>query len=155
METLNNFLENLKQNKLSDIDWSLLLNWKYLTEKNPSELFIYEQWLYVIVLLNIILSVVGFTALAKLFIQAKPKYRFVRKVSFLWFTNTVFLLLYNLLRSEGVGLLSMRLILLIIGIAYLAILIYIPVYWIAILPKRMKEYENAKLRDKYTARKKR
>lgn len=154
MDKVNNFIENLKQVDLTKIDWGALLDWEYITDPNPKKQFIYEQWIYVIVLLHILLSVVCFAFISKKLFQNKPKYRFIRKVSFLWFANTIFLLLYNLLRSEGVSLLSMRLFLVLILVSYIGIFIYSIVYWLKFLPKRMKKYSEAKLRDKYARKKK-
>lgn len=154
MDKLNNFIENLKQNSPKDIDFSLLFDWEYLTDPNPTSIFIYEQWIYVVVLVNIIISVLCFKLVADRFIREKPKYRFVRKVSFLWFVNTLLLLLYNLMRAEGIRLLSMRILLVVIIILYLIILIYFLIYWILFLPKQMEKFNNARIRNKYNQVKK-
>ncbi|MFC1780225.1 hypothetical protein ACFLY9_00820 [Patescibacteria group bacterium] len=154
MDKLNNFIDNLKQVDLTDIDWTSITNWSYLTDRKPSEVFIYEQWIYVIVLLNLVFSAICFSFVARTFIKQKPKYRFVRKISFLWLSNTIFLLLYNLLRSEGVYFLSMRLFLVIILCFFLFIIIYTVIYWIVKIPKKMDKFENAKLRNKYVRKKK-
>lgn len=150
MDKVNNFINNLKQVNLSKIDFAQLLDWDYLTDTSPTKVFIYEQWIYVIVLINLFLSVVGFTYISNRFLDCKPKYRFIRKVAFLWFSNTLFLLLYNLLRSEGVSVLSMRLILVVVLIAYFIILLYIPIFFIFSLPKKLERFEKAKLRDEYS-----
>ncbi|MDD3647196.1 MAG: hypothetical protein PHS44_01720 [Candidatus Dojkabacteria bacterium] len=153
MEKANNFIENLKQVDLSEIDWGIIFDWNYLTDKSPENSFIFEQWLYVFVLIFMLTAVIGFKFISKLYKSEGPKYRFVRKVSFLWFANSVFMLLYTLIRSEGVSFLSMRLFLVIFLILYVIILIYIPVYIFLVLPKRMVAFRDAKLRDKYKNRK--
>lgn len=153
MDKINNFIENLKQVNLCKIDWALLFDWEYITDPTPTKVFIYEQWIYIIVLINLMIAVICFTFIANVVFDCKPKYRFIRKISFLWFSDTLFLLLYNLLRSEGVSFLSMRLFLVLIVIAYFVILLYIPVYLILFLPKRLRRFEEAKLRDKYSKRK--
>jgi len=153
MEKVENFLENLKQVDLTKIDWQALLSWDYLTDPNPKKHFIYEQWIYVIALLNLIFAVIIFRFVGNKFFTCKPKYRLIRKTAFLWFVDTIFLLLYNLLRSEGVSFLSMRLFLIIIISAYLGIAIYLLVCWIKFLPKRIEKFNEARLRDKYTKRK--
>lgn len=154
MEKLRNFIQNLQQVSLKDIDWSVLSDWEYLTEKSPNDVFIYEQWIYVFVLISFFLSIISFRFIAGLYLEEKPKYRFVRKVAFMWFVNTILVLLYNLLRAEGVEFLSMRIFLAIFSFAYILILLYIPVYIVRILPKRMKRFREARTRDKYKNRKK-
>ncbi len=155
MEKLNNFINNLRQVKLSDINLKQLTDLDYLLDRNPTEIFIYEQWIYVFVLANIFFSMIGFIYVSKLFFDSKPKYRFIRKISFFWFSNTLFLLLYNLIRSEGVRFLSMRLFLVLIPLAYLGIIIYTLIYRIFYLPGRLKKFKEAKLRDKYSNKKRR
>ena len=83
MDKVNNFIENLKQNDLREIDLSRLLEWKYLIEVTPTKHFIYEQWIYVFVLINLILAGIGFIFLSKRFFIVKPKYRLIRKISFI------------------------------------------------------------------------
>ncbi|MBN2015396.1 hypothetical protein JW766_01035 [Candidatus Dojkabacteria bacterium] len=152
MDKINNFLENLRQNELSNIDWSLLFDWEYLTDPNPTKVFIYEQWIYVIVLVNLFLSTLTFITIARKFYEVKPRFRFIRKVSFLWFTNTIFLLFYNLVRSEGVKFLSMRLFLMAIICGYIVVLLYAVGYWVLRLPKQLEKFEEARLRSKYSKR---
>jgi hypothetical protein len=154
MDKFNNFINNLKQVDLKGIDWTNLFNWSYLIDKSPSEVFIYEQWIYVIVLLNLIFSAICFTIIARKFLEQRPKYKFVRKISFLWFSNTIFFLLYNLLRSEGVYFLSMRLFLVIILFFFVVVMVYTVFYWIVQIPKKMDKFEDAKMRNKYTRKKK-
>ena len=152
-EKLDNFINNLKQVDFTKIDFSKLFDWEYLTDPYPSEGFIYEQWIYVIVLLNLFLSIAGFQFFAKRFFENKPMWRLIRKICFLWLSNSIFLLLYNLLRVEGIRFLSMRLFLVLIIFAYILILLYALFYWRVILPKRMDRFKKAKLREKYTRKK--
>lgn len=154
MDKVNNFLENLGQNKLSDIDWGLFFNWKYLTDSSPSEVFIYEQWVYVCVLVNLILFVIFFRFVSRIFIEQKPKYRLVKRVSFMWLINTVLLLFYNIVRTQGVKFLAMRLFLLIILFSYVGILFYALFYGVKLLPSRMDSYKQAKIRSKYSNKRK-
>jgi hypothetical protein len=154
MEKINNFLENLKQVDLREVDLSVFLDWESLTEPYPGSAFIYEQWIYVVVLVNIVISVIIFAIIANRFYKIRPKYHFLRRISFLWFTNSIFLLLYNIIRSEGVRFLSMRLFLLLILLIYPGIILYVIVYWIFYLPARLEQFKKAQLRDKYNHRKK-
>lgn len=154
MDKINNFLENLKQVDLSGIDLSVFLDWKSLTDPYPGSVFIYEQWIYVVVLVNIIVSVIIFAIIANRFYRLRPKYHLLKRISFLWFTNSIFLLLYNIIRSEGVRFLSMRLFLLLILLFYPAIILYAIVYWILYLPARLEQFKKAQIRDKYNHRKK-
>lgn len=154
MEKINNFVDNLKQVSLSEIDWSKLTDWEYLTQRYPTKIFIYEQWIYVIVLVNIFLSFIIFRFIAAKFFNQKPKFRFIRRISFLWFTNTILLLLYNIIRSEGVVFLSMRIFLILILILYFLILIYAVFYAFFMLPRKMQEFKKARIRDRYKRRKK-
>jgi len=149
MDKINNFIENLKQNDLREIDLKVLSNWSYLTDMNPTKFFIYEQWIYVIVLINLMVSGLGFFFVSKRFYDIRPKYRFIRKISFLWFSNTMLLLFYDLVRSEGVSFLSMRLILVIISIMYIGIFIHALYFYIFKMPKKLEKYRDAKIRDKY------
>ncbi|MBU0975668.1 MAG: hypothetical protein ABIE03_07705 [Patescibacteria group bacterium] len=155
MDKINNFIDNLRQVDLKQVDWGSVLNWEYLTDRNPTKTFIYEQWIYFLVLVFIILAVLGFKFVSKLYEDEGPKYRFVRKISFLWFTNSIFLLLYNLIRSEGVSFLSMRIFLAMFLLVYVVLLIYIQIYIFFALPGRMTAFRDAKLRDKYKTRKNR
>jgi hypothetical protein len=154
-DKLNNFLENLKQNRLSEIDFSKLFDWAYLTDPTPPKNFIYEQWIYVIVLLNLFLSIVGFQYCSKIFFESRPKYRLIRRLAFWWLVNTIFLLLYNLLRVEAVKFLSMRLFLVAIIFLYLVILVYFLCSWTLVLPKQLERFNEAKLRERYSKPKKR
>lgn len=153
MTRLNNFLNNLKQVNLFNIDFKSLMNWKYLTDPNPSRVFIYEQWIYIVFLVNLILGVLGFTLLANRFLGIKPRYRFIRRISFMWISNSILLLFYDLLRSQGVTFLSMRLFLVLIIALYLVLVIYALLFILLILPKRISKFNEAKLRDKYLHRK--
>lgn len=155
MDKLNNFIENLKQNDIRKIDLKVLFDWNYLTDMNPTKHFIYEQWIYVFVLINLVLSGLGFIFISKRFYAIRPKYRFIQKITFLWFTNTMLLLFYNLVRSEGVSFLSMRLFLIIILIAYLGILIYGVSFYILKMPKKLENFHNAKIRDRYNRNRRR
>jgi hypothetical protein len=153
MEKLNNFMKNLQVDTLRNIELSSLFDLKYLTDLNPSGNFIYEQWIYFIVLINLTLSLLVFFVFSKMFFSIKPIYKFVRKMSFIWFTNTIFLLFYNLVRVEGVSMLSMRLILVLIILAYILIIIYTIFYYFFRLPKKIRDYNTAKIRNKYMRRK--
>jgi energy-coupling factor transporter transmembrane protein EcfT len=154
MDKANNFLENLKQNKLTDIDWSSFFSWEYLTDPSPSEVFLYEQWIYVVVLLNLTLFVIFFRFVSRFFVDKKPKFRFVKRISFMWLINTILLLFYNIVRTEGVKFLAMRLFLLIILFGYIGIFIYALFYCIRLLPSRMDSYKQAKIRSKYSKKQK-
>lgn len=153
MEKVNNFLENLKLNKLTDIDFAKLCDWKYLTDPTPPQQFFYEQWIYVIVLFNLFLSITVFQFVSKRFFECKPKYRMIRRVAFCWLSNTILLLLYNLLRVERVSFLSMRLLLVIILVAYVGIILYALAYWVFRLPKKVESFQKARLRQKYMRKK--
>jgi len=155
MDKVNNFIENLKQNSLRDIDLSLLLEKDYILDMNPTKHFIYEQWIYVIVLINLMIAGIGFIFISKKFLPKRPIYRFIRKVSFFWFCNTIFLLFYNLVRSEGVSLLSMRVFLVIFLISYFGIILYAVYYYFFSMAKELDKFNKAKLRDKYSINKKR
>lgn len=154
MDKLENFINNLKQVNLFHINLNLLRNWDYLTDTQPSKYFIYEQWIYVITLVSIIFSISAFRLAGKIFAEARPKYFLLRRVSFIWFSNTIFLLLYNLFRSQGVSFLSMRLFLVLIILVYGVVILYAFWYWLVRLPKRMKKFHEAKLRSKFQRRKK-
>lgn len=153
MEKLENFIKNLNQNKLTDLELSKLLDWSYLTDPSPSRYFFYEQWIYVFVLVNLILAVICFQLVASKFFQWKPKYRLVRRIAFWWILNTILLLLYSLLRAEGVSFLSMRLFLVLILFAYIGIVAYTLAYWFLRLPKKMKKFNEARQRDRYSSMK--
>jgi hypothetical protein len=154
MEKLENFLNNLKQVDLFAINFRLLADWSYLTDTQPSKYFVYEQWIYVIVLFNIIFAASVFKFAAKLFINSLPKYYLVKRIAFAWIVNSIFLLLYNLFRSQGVSFLSMRLFLVLVCLGYPIIIGYALWYWVVRLPRRMKKFHEAKLRSKYEKRKK-
>jgi hypothetical protein len=154
-EKIDNFIQNLELERLRQIEWSNLLNWDYLTDPAPSEIFIYEQWLYIIILINFIIGLVFFTFVSRLVFEQKPKYSLIRRVSFIWIANTVFLLGYNLIRSEGVAFLSMRLFLVLLFSVYLVIVLYFIYYYFFLLPGRLEEFNQARLRDKYNAKRRR
>ncbi len=150
MDRLQNFIKNLKQNDITQIEFYKLLEAEYLTDKNPSKVFYYEQWGYVFILFSIILSVVVFKFISFRFFDQKPKYEYLRKASFIWLVNTIFLLLHVLFRVGGVKFLSMRLFLVLILIGYLLILLYSVLWYFIKLPKRMKEFRKAKVRNRYS-----
>lgn len=149
MEKLENFVQNLRQVNPLAIDWGKLLNWDYLTDPNPNKSFIFEQWIYVIVLMNMFLAIIAFKVANRIFADLLPKRVFVKRISFLWLGNTVFLLLYNLFRSQGVALLSMRIFVVIIVAMYIGILLYGFGYWLLYMPKRMEKFHQARVRNKY------
>ncbi len=153
-EKLSNFIQNLDFGRLSSIDLQKLFNWRYLTEVQPTPSFFFEQWIYVFVIVNWLISIIGFKLIANLFAKVRPKERLIKKISFMWFSNSVFLLLYNLIRVGGVRFFSMRLILILILFSYIIILAYGVFYWAFKLPDDIERFNEEKIRDKYMNRKK-
>ena len=149
LEKFQNFTKNLDFERILELDMSKLFEWEYLTDKTPRSSFVYEQWIYIIVLVNLFLSLFVFRYLSFSLFQSGPKYKLSRKISFLWFSNTIFLLLYTILRVEGVAFLSMRLWLVIIISGFGFMILYSIFFIIFKLPGKMREYKAAKIRDKY------
>ena len=149
MQNLKNFWENLKNNSLSNINWSKFFSKEYLFEKNPSGVFVYEQWIYIIFLINFLLGVAVFSFFSKKFYEARPKYRLIRRVSFLWISNSILLLGYNLFRTSEIVVLSIRFVMLLIFSFYLFLIIYFVLYYLFVIPRQMKKFLDARLRAEY------
>jgi len=154
MDKINNFISNLKNVNPFDLDYSQFVKPAYLFETNIEGNFIYEQWFYLIFLVNFIIGLSVFFLISKKFFSVKPKYRFFRKFSFAWISNSIMLLLYALFRSENIRFFSMRIFMVLILLGFIVIFVYAIIYWISILPKKMKAFEEAKMRSKYLKKRK-
>lgn len=149
MDKLKNFIENLKEVDLFDINWSNFLTKDSLLDTNPSNVFIYEQWGYVLFFLSFAFGLFAFVFISKKFFGKKPLYRLIRKVSFAWISNSIFLLFYILMRTNGIRLFSARVVLLIILCIFPLLIVYSIIYFTLFLPRRMRKFEEARERTKY------
>jgi len=152
---MKKFLEKLKDFSFSDLDLSRLLDLDYLTMKRPPSEFLYLEVLYLVSIVCIIISIIVFIVTPKILKDCPPKSKFIRKVTLIVVVNSILLALYNVIRSEGVSFLSMRLFGMIILIAYFVIVVLSIIHWIVFIPRRLEKFKNARLRDKYMRRKKR
>jgi hypothetical protein len=151
---MNKFISNLKQVNPLSIDLKALFRKEYLVELSPGSSFLFEQWVYVFVIINLLLIIGVFVFISKGIHLARPQYKFLKRISVFWVINTVFLFFYNLFRTGGVRFFSMRLFLLIIFVVYIGIILYGIGYYFFCLPKVLKKYLEIKEREKYLKRRK-
>ena len=151
---MNKFLSNLKQVNPLSIDFKNLFRKEYLIELSPGSSFLFEQWLYVFVVVNLLLIIGIFFFISKGIRLARPQYKFIQRICIFWVINTVFLFFYNLFRTGGVRFFSMRLFVLTIFVGYIGIILYGIWYYFFCLPKVLKKYLETKEREKYLKRRK-
>lgn len=104
---MTGFFESLSHS-LSNIDFSLFLNWEYLTDSNP-ESFAFSGWFTLLVVLNLLTMGALYVLLRKKAITVIGKRKIIlRKVikynvifSFVW-------LMFIIFRHQGIEYLSMR-----------------------------------------------
>lgn len=152
--TVNSFLDKLKAEPLSEIDWSKFTDWEYLTYRFPPKDMMFTQWLVLLVggsILGIIIA--KYIILPRLAV-AKPMVDLSNKLSSWWFANSAVVILLILFRLQGITLLNIRLLLLVSCLVYVAIVIYKIVYVVGFLPSRIEKYNQAVLKDKYRPKKK-
>jgi hypothetical protein len=151
---VNSFLENLKAEPLSEIDWSKLTDWEYLTYRFPPKDIAYFEWVVLFVGLSLIGIVIArFVVFPRMNI-AKPMVDLSNKLSVWWFANSAVLLLLLFFRAQGITFLNMRLLLVISALVYVLIGLYKLVYLFAFMPARIERYKQAVLKDKYRPKKK-
>lgn len=150
---MKDFFGNLKSVSLLGLDLRQLFTKEYLFEKNPGFDFAYADWGYLFVVLNL---TIGFSAIifAKKIFKEKPKVKLIKRVGIFWVVNSLFFLVYIFARINSIAVLAMRFIMVMIIFAFLVILIYLIIYWIVLMPKRMGAYYAAKTRQKYLPKKK-
>lgn len=104
---MTNFLESLSLS-LSNIDFSLLLDWTYLTDTNP-ESFSFSGWFTLLVVLNLLTMSVLYVLLRKKAITVIGKRKIILKKVIKY--NIVFSLvwlMFIIFRHQGIEYLSMR-----------------------------------------------
>lgn len=145
---MKNFLENIKFRNLSEISVSSNLNSAYFTNLYPSRDFTFKEWFYLFSVVNIVISFFAIIILAKIKLL-KPVKRLLKKIFVYWMINSFFVSIYTLFRTQGVKVLSSRMVLLIILLCYVFIVIYGIIYKFTKLKKDVERYNEAVLRNKY------
>lgn len=150
---MEELIRTLKTFSFSNVHLSRLFDWNYLTTKHPQSDFYFREVAYSAGIVCIFLSLLIYIYIPRLLRKYPPKYKFIRKINLFLISNSVALLLYTIIRQEGVSILSMRIFGVIIFLSYVLIAIYFLVYWIFLMPKRLEKFKEARLRDKYLHRK--
>lgn len=154
MDNIKSFFESIKDINWSNLDWDLLKDWKYLTDKTPNSEFIFAELIVLFAIIFLVFIGVYFFYLKDKMFLLKPKERWFSSLAAYWGINSLVLLLYVFFRTEEVALVSMRLLLLILIAVYVGVMAYGIVDYYYLLPEKIRHYYAAKTRDKYLPKKK-
>jgi hypothetical protein len=138
---------------MRNFDFSRLTDLSYIVERDVGADYSFVLESYILAGITFLIGLLIIVVLARKFEENKPKYELVSRTGFVQIVISAYFALSILIRTSG-GVVYSRLFMYLSLTLEILLIIYVPLYVLLLLPKRIERYEKARQRVKYKSRKK-